>query len=454
MRAQSPLAHQRRSGTCLPTLVGLATLTCAQLIGTHESSAQETPTRVEVMTSTECANAPGQQLLLDELRVRLPQESVVRLEQATPTATPSWTLRWDKPQPEASCALTLSDIEPVVQIPLDQGAEPAAVREAIVRIAWFISTTPARLAPKSPSAQLEPTAPTDKEPVPGELPDAQALLEQAKEPTPDPATAPDQEPAKTPPQEEQAQQDAAKEQPSDSSKKAEPALNASGKKSTPDLADQAAGAASQVLATLQLWRAQTPEIFGSLDQKLQPMPSTIFGGPSSLGLHMGLSTHVTLLQSKPAWLGGVHLGMFITEHLNAGISYQGLMSDLTFIDPQDTPLVLEGGFTEDRVRELSLHAMSLEAEYILFPDENVHLAMAASLGGGVTSSRDLNSPRQRGAMFWMTNLSGNLLYDVYPWMQAGFGFSWRNVYGSGLNSVGSDNFSGPSGTFLLRIGMF
>lgn len=403
------------------------------------------------MTSTECANAPGQQLLLDELRVRLPQESVVRLERTAATATPSWTLRWEKPQPELGCALTLSDIEPVVQIPLDQGAEPAAVREAIVRIAWFISTTPPRLAPKSPSAQLEPT---DKAPTPGELPDAQALLDQAKEPTPDPAQEPDKEPAKTPTPQEQAQQDAAKEQPSDSSKKAEPALNASSKKSAPDLTDQAAGVASQVLTTLQLWRAQTPEIFGSLDQKLQPMPSTIFGGPSSLGLHMGLSTHVTLLQNKPAWLGGVHVGMFITEHLNAGISYQGLMSDLSFVDPQDDPLVFEGGLTQDRVRELSLHAMSLEAEYILFPDENVHLSLGASLGGGVTSSRDLESFRQRSSMFWMTNLSGNLLYDVYPWMQAGFGFSWRNVYGGGLNNVGSDNFSGPSGTFLLRIGMF
>lgn len=402
------------------------------------------------MTSTECANAPGQQLLLDELRVRLPQESVVRLERATPMATPSWTLRWEKPQPEASCALTLSDIEPVVQIPLDQDAEPAAVREAIVRIAWFISTTPARTAPKSPSAQLEPTAPPDKEPVPGELPDAQALLEQAQTPTPAPATEPD----KAPTPQEPAQQDDAKEQPSDSSKKAEPTLNASGKKSAPDLADQAAGAASQVLATLQLWRAQTPEIFGSLDQKLQPMPSTIFGGPSKLGLHMGLSTHVTLLQSKPAWLGGVHLGMFVTEHLSAGISYQGLMSDLTFVDDQDRPLVLESGETIDRLRELSLHAMSLEAEYIFFPDENVHISLAASLGAGITSSRELSSPRQRDAMFWMTNLSGNLLYDIYPWMQAGFGFSWRDVYGGGLDNVGSDNFSGPSGTFLLRIGMF
>lgn len=461
MRAQSPLAHQRRSGLCLPTLVGLATLTCAQVIGVPESSAQETQARVEVMTSTECANAPGQQLLLDELRVRLPQESAVRLGQASPSTSPAWTLRWSKLQPEDSCTLTLSDIEPVVQVPLDQGAEPAAIREAIVRIAWFISTTPARSnAPKvttSPSAKLEPA------PTPGELPDAQALLEQAQTPT----QAPDKEPApssadKTPPEpieapdakEEPEVQEPAPEQPSDSTKKAEPASAGGSKKSSTGITAQATGMADEVLATLQLWRNQTPNLFGSLDQKLQPLPSTVFGSPSSLGLHMGFSTDVTLLQLEPAWIGGVHVGMFITEHITAGLSYQGLMSDLTYVDSQDAPLVLESGLTEDRVRELSLHAMSLEAEYILFPDENVHLSLAASLGAGITSSRDLNTPRKRNATFLMTTLSGNLLYDVYPWMQAGFGFSWRDVSGNNLNAVGSETFSGPSGTFLLRIGMF
>lgn len=416
------------------------------------------------MTSTECANAPGQQLLLDELRVRLPQESVVRLGQATPSTAPTWTLRWNKAQPEDRCTLTLSDIEPVVQIPLDQGSEPAAIREAIVRIAWFISTTPARSsapkAPTSPSAQVEPA----QTPKPGALPDAQALLDQAQTPTQAP-DKPDQAPAiadKTPPEpiEEPAAKEApeaqepAPEQPSDSTKKAEPASAGERKKSSTRIAAQATGLADEVLATLQLWRNQTPNLFGSLDQKLQPLPSTVFGNQSALGLHVGLSTDVTLLQLKPAWIGGVHAGMFITEHITAGVSYQGLMSDLTFVDDQDAPLVLEGGLIEDRVRELSLHAMSLEAEYILFPDENVHISMAASLGVGITSSRDLNTPRKLNSTFLMTTLSGNLLYDIYPWMQAGFGFSWRDVSGNNLNAVGSNTFSGPSGTFLLRIGMF
>lgn len=400
------------------------------------------PTLVFIQADPSCASAQNTQLFVEELRVRLPEQVSIRQSAPTPTTQAWWALAWSPSKAQGACQLTLSDTEPVVELPLDQRAEPAQIREVAVRLAWFISTTPAR-------------APQPEQPK--TLPSAQALLEQG-EPTPtttpDPNPAPKPQPEPTPePAPEIATPEATQEP--EEPQPGEPKKAVATQKVASTLAPE--NFVQEVALRLKLWQNQNPNIFGSLDQKLTPMPETVFGDPSTLGLYAGLSTDVTIIQEQPAWVGNVHLGTYLTNRIGLGVSYRNLLSDIRFIHEDDAPLFNDPNNPDEftsPIRQLSLHMMSLDAEYLLFPEENIHIGLGGALGAGWATSKGVNFKQKDSVAVLSTMLNVNIYYDIMPWVQAGFGLSWRDVYGKNLGAVGDKQFSGPSGTFTLRVGLF
>ena len=403
-----------------------------------DARAQDSPRApVYVQIGAPCAQSQAQgQLLIDELRVRLPESTPVLLGSPEIADTARWRLSWVEPVAQGPCQLILSDVEPVVTIPLSRDAEPSAMREALVRLAWFISTTPPRAPLPSPRASLEggdkPPAGPDQA---SSLTPPTTLPEDELNPRPDPSATP---PADKPP--------------------ADKAASVSKTTTTQDAdLDQALRAAQQLLAALQSLRVSEPNLFGSLDRSLGPtFPETVFGAQSALGVHAGLSSQVTLLNSRPAWLTGAHLGWSYSQQLNLGVSYRGLTSDLRYtntvevFDPED-----QRTFREQRL-DLSWHAAALDADYMLFPDSPVHLTLGLSLGLGYARAYDLNISQDAHAAttyFVMTDLNAHLLYDLAPWMQAGFGLTVRGVMGD-LETLGTGFFSVPAGSFFLRVSLF
>lgn len=379
-----------------------------------------------------CATAASQAQFVKALKVRLPEKSTYL---SSPDEQKNyWTLYW-KQSPGQSCRVTLSNTQSVMALPLVANAEPNQMRDVLVRLVWVISTSskPALLKPKEEDPKKPEKTPEQPEKKPEEAPKE----EKAKTPIKDP------------------------DPPGDVIKQPEPSKRTTQKTSTGNTI------VNDMAAILGAFRNSTPALFGDVQKDSNAMATSLLGVQTTVGLHTTLSTKATMVQDQSAWMGGLHVGMFLGRHFSLGVSYHTLLNDVRYgyNDYQIVGDEFDGANTVYGTRELSINAVAFDAEWMFFPQYQVQLALGVSGGLGVASwdvdygrKTDKDGKRLKGDgdnhLFAMIDVNATLYYDVTNWMQLGFGFGWRDLSGFNFNQIGPGTMSGPTGNMMLRIGFF
>ena len=395
--------------------------------------AAKAPPVLLVKIDDACATAASQAQFVKALKVRLPEKTTY-LTSADEQKN-YWTLYWNQ-SPGQSCRVTLSNAQSVMALPLIANAEPNQIRDVLVRLVWVISTTP----------KPAPPQPKEENPKPPE--------EVPKKPEKKPEEAPkkedkDKAPIKDP------------DPPGDVIKRPEPSKRTTKKTSTGN------AIIDDMAAVLGAFRNSTPALFGDVQKDTNAMATSLFGVQTTVGFHTTLATKATIIQDESAWMGGLHVGMFLGRHFSLGVSYHTLLDDVRY-DNDDYKVIgdeQDGANTVYGTRELSINAVAFDVEWVFFPQYQVQLALAVSGGLGVASwevdygretDKDGNRLKDRGDnhLFAMIDVNATLYYDVTNWMQLGFGFGWRDLNGFNFNQIGPGTMSGPTGNMMLRIGFF
>lgn len=390
--------------------------------------------RVHVDLAADCAGLEAGDLLLEEVQVRLP-DSVTLVRGADPDAPTPWTLRWAW-APETGCHVMLSDIEPVVEFPLMANASESDIREAAVRVVWFLSMT----EPRDPIAEspLKEAAPARLPEIPrrdarmpeipqfpdagggeGEMPEIPTA--RRVETAPSVETAPGRDAALA------------------SSASARPSVLTS------------------LSVTLADWRSSSPGLFETLDRyEEEPFMMSFGARRYPVGLNASFTGNVLTLSGKPAWLVGIRAGAMLDERIGLNVVYQGLTTTVT-----TSRSIEEGGeATTYDMQDMRLNLGGLEMEYVLWGREFMSISMAASLmAGGVsaTGTPEASEETRAFSSFVMTSqLSAQVLLNVLPWLEVGIGAGYRAPIMQGNDQIldPRPDLAGTSGLFTLRLRLF
>ena len=381
---------------------------------------------VRVEVEPDCATLEAERLLIDEVRVRLPEG--VSLRQGAGADPARWRLRWGW-RAETGCQLVLTDGEPVLELGLAASAEPDRIREAAVRVAWFVTS-----APPDPPA---PSAPRERAARPEQLPTIPRPEELGEPASPLPSIP---EPA-------------AAAQPALASAGA-PASASSAMTVGPPPRDSVLQSLSVTLAS---WRGRSPGLFGALGRLgSHPPQVSMFGSPTTVGANLSLTTNTTRLSGVPAWLMTARAGAILDERLSIGLAYKGLTTTVLTEDGwHGNARTPQGAETFAGDAQLRLHVGGLDVEYIWWPEEMINLSTSATLYGGWLGAEHLDNEGSYGTLLLMSELQGQLLMDLTPWLQTGLGFSWRAPLIQGNDRIlGAQELRGFSGTFTVRLKVF
>lgn len=394
----APWARCAASGAALA-------LVCA-LVGASTPARAQTAA-VHVSFDPECAPERARQTLLSELRLRLGESQPVVESPAPPGA---WTLRWG-PLPSTPCALALSDTALIAALTLPASADDPQLREAVVRVAWFVTTT----TPRAPQPPLEAAAiaqaTSQAELLAASLTRQSQLLgmrvEAAASAAPDPAQSPD------------------------------------------------ASTWDALSMRMTRWRDSSPELFNT----------TLGPGTRWLGLdqpkhlHASVVMQPTTLGERATWIWSVEAGLTFGRQTRLGLGYTTTSGQ----QPLQSRLLRSLG-TGDQTEVLvpttvSLKLGTLGAEYVFFPEAPVQLGLSATLGVGqlnaiyALSEQAINSRR----VALMLDARVTLYYDLTTWLQLGFGFGQRGISVIGApagEGLSLPSLGGASGLFALRLILF
>jgi hypothetical protein len=371
---------------------------------------------VVVTLDAGCASVEGGRALIDELRLRLPPR--VELLRAA-DERPAWRLAWR--QDQGGCALILSDVEQVAALPLEADADAEALREAVVRVVWFVVTGAPRTPPAPTPEQLTQRAIDASW---GDVWRAQAAaLGEANAAAPAALVLSGQ------------------------------VRPAGGEAATPRNEGVWQGIASSVNG----WMTWGDDLGIS---KPSPRSTEVMGEQIPLSVYLGLTGQVTQFNGSAAWMGGVLGGVLIDRTLGVGISYQSLSSTVRLEGSQLAPRSDGGQWTQSQLPTLDVDLLGLQVEYNFMPDKRLHANFAALLGGGFMSfSGDVAEMLPKGVTadpvtLVMIDLQGQLLYEVLPWLQVGAGFGLRSVQSFGDSYISGDELEGVSGLLMLRAMLF
>jgi len=405
--------------------------------------AQQPPSSVYVRIASDCASLAAEQMLLEEVRMRIPEQT--RLRRSGASEAP-WHLIWDS-EDELGCQLSLSDAtpDPVVAIPLTVNSEPGKIREAAVRVAWFISTS----------------IPEEREALPV---DAVASVESPLPKTGNPEVIPalDEQPGSELPEFPTSRQPDVSELPEFPSPRAGVGAGIS---PAPSSAGGLSASSSNELAltleepghpsvlrslnsTLSTWRKASPGLFGTLsDLGTDPPPAYVLGEPVPLGGYMGVTTELTSFDNSGAFLLSLDGGLIFNERVMLGLVYQRLMNE---IDVDDN-------WSEGELGELSMTQMGVSGAYIFRPRDfmSVSVGSALTVGNMHATRFEQGQANTRHAMFVGSQVNAQAFMEFLPWLDAGVGLNYHfPLIMANSQVLTLDEYNGLSVLFNLRLRIF
>lgn len=392
---------------------------------------------VYVNIEPDCATLKAEELFLEELQVRLPQGTQVIRNGSVPTL---WSIHWQ--WRDDRCRVELHDYEEVASMPLAANAEPARIREATVRLVWFVTMT----TPREPEVESEPEPLASKEEVvePIELPEIPKKVVSASveksEPLPDPeiVAAFPVFPVRPRPVAAPARLDPA------------PSV-------APELSVGAApraSAATALVVALEDWRDSNPGLYRKLESFSGSAPeATLFGKKRTLGMNLSLTGDMTSVNSVPAWLGSLRVGFLLDERISLGVAYKRLGTTVpsdswdAFRAPPENAFDGEGRIT--------MEAIGLDTELILMPDNYLSVSLGAALSGTSVAAKAIDSDETVRSMMLLAEANAHAFVDVFTWLQAGVGVGYRAPLIQGNDYVVSPKeIRGFSGMFTIRLKVF
>ena len=377
-------------------------------------SATDAPV-VSLDVAGECAGPRGANTLREEVGLRLPPGSTLgrKIEGA------GWQLEWS-PDEGGACGLRLSGHGELVVVPLGAMAEDADVREAAVRVAWWITT-------------MEPEVPVVAEP----------------EVTPEPAPESEPEVAVAPPVEDAAP---AEEVANEGTKEGGREASTGGKRDAVDVLNAELDAPTlgrtteheppvikdsvlQFTESLNGWKDDSPELFAELGPAMtQPWAVEFMGEEIPAKLYFEASPRWSRMGDVPAMGLGVQVGVELAERFDLGLEYQNMEAELVrqdlALDTQELALV--GGFT-------------------LFEWAGWSFGTQAKVGVAMASYR-----RVGAETMVVFGARSHLYYDATSWLGFGVAAGYQG-YGSRALLPGAlemEDMSNAYGQFLVRVTLF
>lgn len=379
--------------------------------------AQPAPNAVHVRMTSDCASMAAEQLLLEEVRMRVPEQTSLQRVESELTR---WHLAWEW-DAAAGCQLTLSDTEPMIALPLSVNASPKQIREAAVRVAWFITTTQPRLA--GPEDLVAPAAPATLPTIPAQQARVGFVQAPGQVLPVIPKAAASQAELVTP------------------SPRAESAL-----KLAPSPAPSVLGSLS---GTLSSWRDASPGLLESLHELgTAPPQATLFGRKMPLGGWTELGMESTNFDQRGAILLTAGGGVLLADQFSLGLEYQHLAN---------TVVVDDNWFDDGTVGELDLKQAGMVWRMLFRPEKLLKLSLGGALLGGrlkVTRISVGDVTTQRDLIVSSALRFGGVI-DLLPWLQASAQLNYHFPLVLGSSQIlTTQEYSGISAGLGLTLRLF
>lgn len=188
---------------------------------------------------------------------------------------------------------------------------------------------------------------------------------------------------------------------------------------------------------------------------------TLFGTDIDHGGYGALSTRLTSIQGKDAAIVGAYGGWLIDHKLMLGLGGFGLTTDVRArsvaqerYNPGGEPLYVQFGYG------------GFMLEYILAPNDLIHVTLQALAGGGAVSYREHwmddndhwnDDDRHYGGndALFVIEPAAHAEVNVTTWFRIAAGLSYRYVSGiDELQGVDNDDFRGLTGNLTFKFGAF
>lgn len=374
--------------------------------------AAPTSSTLQVRTDTECASPASRVTLIDELRRRLP-EHVTLVERAEAPGPEQRDLSWGW-QADSGCRLILTDPrEGVVVLPLAADASVESVRQAVVRVVWFMALEPAMVEPEAAPvvAEVEVEEPKLINGLPMIAPRGTGLLSPVA-----PVVLP-----------------------------AEPVAVAA-----------ANDALTPATPSNEVWRGEGGDLYaaGTLFSRDAPLRLELRGVEREVRFNGGFTTDITGLNALPAWLFSLRAGARADDRFGVGLSYKWLSTTL-LTDRNWAALENPPPDAFDEQGRMSLHLVGGDAELVMLSMSRLELVGSVGLHLGRIKTTALSGEGEVGSMLVLGEAQTQVLGDVFPWLKLGMGLGYRAPLLQGNDWVASPrDLRGFSATFTMRVALF
>lgn len=333
-----------------------------------------------VQAEVECASEESQTQLLEELRLRLPED--IRVE-TTPSKTPGRTLDWSW-QADSGCRLVLRDAQGLIELPLPPEPEAEQLRQAVVRVAWFISMNRESISP------IVPVATATSEPVEiNGLPNIPATQLKSKG-----LLAPPAGPLNT------------------------TAANA-------PLSDDERTRFESFKNSMSGIRDGSPNLFKKFrDFDEKPLTASFLGEPTVVGGSASISTDLTGINQGTAWLMSARAGVTFGERVGMGLVYKRLTSSVLH-DPNWGNLENPPPDAFSGLGSIRLNLVGMDVEAVILRRDAWTWRASTGLHMGRMKSVSIDGPGKVTSILMLGEIDTQLYLAILPWLEGGVGLGAR-----------------------------
>ncbi|MBI4648433.1 MAG: hypothetical protein HY738_18080 [Bacteroidia bacterium] len=186
----------------------------------------------------------------------------------------------------------------------------------------------------------------------------------------------------------------------------------------------------------------------------EPAFRTIFSrqGGTDWGLTVGPELLITKINDKPQSSVCHKFDMIINRQYSIGIFINPNISNQSFVIEYDT--------VPDSTYNLKINQFGIGLKYIFFKKKFLHVSVHVYLGGGFVNIRrqSVNATIIQEKVDSSSYLSiepGLMLeFDLGRFFHIGFGFTYRDCFGTRLNMIKEEEFDGLAFRIGLRIGRY
>ncbi len=345
-----------------------------------------------VHVAIECASEDSNRQLLEELRLRLPEH--ITIVQYKPDNTRlmfrelSWTWR-----SEQGCRLVFKDLQGEIELPLPHNPEPEQLRQAVVRVAWFVSMS----QEEEPVAKPRPEVVARKTPVVDGKINGMPVIASVDDHSEGQLLAPPQQVARAT---------------SDS----------------PTVQPASAGSEKEVAAfsnVMSNWKLSSPNLFKKFrDFDRQPLKMNVGGDEIDVGANLSLATDLVSLRETQSWLVSGRLGADFGDRFGAGIRYKRLTS--TVLQNPNWDRISnppEDAFTG--FGQLRLNLLGADVEALLWQKDEWKWRASFAMEMGRLKSRSLDGGSQVTSFVMFSELQTQVFLAMLPWLDVGVGLGYR-----------------------------